>query len=291
MYVDDIVGICMVQDLESDLARTRDVCTGLLGPYAVADDKTESGRRIEVIGYVVDLDTQRVLIARKNFLNALHGFINVAVEGMMTLRMAQRLASWASRYGKICRVMRPFCGALNRLITGRTEIHASFPLPVEARIAIKCWQAILCLVKYKEKSFTRTLESFAPSLPLIVAEFDSSLSGAGLIWYQRADGAEVARGVCAFDLTFLRFGGDSSFQNLSEFIGAILAVVGHVILGYKGQSLALRGDSVTALTWAITERPRGAIVTNAAMIWTLLCIAADIDIREMTHIAATNYRE
>jgi hypothetical protein len=49
-------------------------------------------------------------------------------------------------------------------------------------------------------------------------------------------------------------------------------------------SLALRGDSVTALTWTFTERPRGAIVTNAAMIWTLLCVAADVHIRETTHI-------
>ena len=45
------------------------------------------------------------------------------------------------------------------------------------------------------------------------------------------------------------------------------------------------GVSVTALTWAITERPRGTIVTNAAMVWTLLCVSADVDIKEVTHIA------
>jgi hypothetical protein len=78
---------------------------------------------------------------------------------------------------------------------------------------------------------------------------------------------------------------DSSFQNLFEFIGAILAVVGQVILGFSGSSLALRGDSVTALTWAITERRRGVIVTNAAMVWTLLCIAADNNVKEVTHIS------
>jgi hypothetical protein len=69
------------------------------------------------------------------------------------------------------------------------------------------------------------------------------------------------------------FGTDYSYQNLSEFIGAILAVMGQVMLGLSGQRLALRGDSVTALTWAVTERPRGDIVTNAAMVWTLLCVA------------------
>ena len=51
-----------------------------------------------------------------------------------------------------------------------------------------------------------------------------------------------------------------------------------------GHTLALRGDSITTLTWAITEGPRGSIVTKAAMIRILLCVATDIDIREVTHI-------
>ena len=181
MYVNDIIGVCMLHDLDDDQLRTRNTCTSLLGPTTVADDKTESGRRLDVIGYVVDLDTRRVLISRKNRLSTLHGFATIDLNGAMTLKMAQKLASWASRYGKICRVMRPFCGALNRLIAGRTESHATFSLSAEARIAIKCWTAMLCLVRYQETRFTRTLESFAPSTPTSIAEFDASLSGAGLI--------------------------------------------------------------------------------------------------------------
>jgi hypothetical protein len=284
MYVDDIMGVGMAEHVPTDIALTRAICTSLLGPNSVADDKTEQGRRLDVIGYVIDLDTQRVSIARKNLLSALHGFITVDINGSMTLRVAQRLASQASRYGKICRVMRPFCGALNRLIAGRTSVHASFPIPEEAKIAIKSWQAMLCLVRYEETTFTRTLDSFSPFPPSVTAEFDSSLSGAGVIWYQTVNGAEVAMGVCAVSLAFLGFGEDSSFQNLCEFLGAIIAVIGHVILGNRGRTLALRGDSITALTWALTERPRGSIVTNAAMIWTLLCVAADVDVRETTHI-------
>jgi hypothetical protein len=44
---------------------------------------------------------------------------------------------------------------------------------------------------------------------------------------------------------------DSSNQHLAEYIGAIIVVAGQVMLGHSGRSLALRGDSVTALTWAI----------------------------------------
>lgn len=51
--------------------------------------------------------------------------------------------------------------------------------------------------------------------------------------------------------------------------------------------MALRGDSVMALTWAITERPTGERVTKAAMVFSLFCIAAGVDMKEVTHIAGT----
>ena len=62
LYVDDIIGIGFEKDIADDLASTRSICTTLLGPDAVADDKTEVSRR-----YVIDLDTGRVLISKKNF--------------------------------------------------------------------------------------------------------------------------------------------------------------------------------------------------------------------------------
>ena len=50
MYVDDIVGVCLVQDLDSEVQRAKDVCTRLLGPSAIAEDKTETGTRLDVLG-------------------------------------------------------------------------------------------------------------------------------------------------------------------------------------------------------------------------------------------------
>ena len=64
------------------------MCTRLLGPGAVADDKTVSGRRIDVIGFTIDLYLDRVLISRKNHLKALHGFLNVDIDGKLSLREA-----------------------------------------------------------------------------------------------------------------------------------------------------------------------------------------------------------
>jgi hypothetical protein len=64
--------------------------------------------------------------------------------------------------------------------------------------------------------------------------------------------------------------------------------VGQIAIGLSGQSLALREDSVTALTWSITERVRGSIVTNTSMVWTLLCVPADINIQQVIHIAGVD---
>jgi hypothetical protein len=64
--------------------------------------------------------------------------------------------------------------------------------------------------------------------------------------------------------------------------------MGQIALGQSECCLALRGDSVTALTWSITERVRGTLVTNASMVWTLLCVAADIHVQEVTHIAGVD---
>jgi hypothetical protein len=101
MYVDDIVGVCFVDDVESDLKTARDICTAPLVSGAVADDKTEHGVRLDIIGYTVCLPTMRVLIARKNFLTALHGFNSTNVGKRINLRAAQRLASWGTMYAKI----------------------------------------------------------------------------------------------------------------------------------------------------------------------------------------------
>jgi hypothetical protein len=144
---------------------------------------------------------------------------------------------------------------------------------------------MLYLVRFRETEFTRSIESFAPDTPTLLAEFDSSLGGSGVIWFVRSEGAEEVVGVSAIDLRFFEFWVDSSNQNLSEFIGAIIAVIGQVILGWSGRNIALRGDCVTALTCAITERSRGPKITNASMVWTLLCIAADVNVKEVTHIA------
>jgi hypothetical protein len=67
MYVDDIVDVCFSEDVNAELAKTRNICTSLLGSGAMADDKTESGRKLEVIGYTIASTQSAWALQRRTF--------------------------------------------------------------------------------------------------------------------------------------------------------------------------------------------------------------------------------
>ena len=78
---------------------------------------------------------------------------------------------------------------------------------------------------------------------------------------------------------------------MGEFIGSIVGILGLVRLGVRGVDIEIRGDSMSALTWAQKERTRGSQVTNAAMVYTLVCVSYGIEAKSATHISGEgNFR-
>ena len=73
MYVDDIVGVSKRKELEHDFGAARRVCTE---ERAVQDEKTvfttDRDRRMDVIGYTIDLEKQVVRMSRRNFLKTMY---------------------------------------------------------------------------------------------------------------------------------------------------------------------------------------------------------------------------
>ena len=181
IYVDDIMGVCLRKDLPHEMNTAKTICTDLLGPNAVADDKTKSGRRLDLIGYVIDLDNKLLSIARKNFLNTVYGFYTVNTEAKVRVRttipFAQKLASWASRYSIIFRHMRPFSCALHLTPCGRSNRAVQFKFRPEAQRSNQMWRATLALVELNEAQFSRPLKSFRPQAVDFIVEFDASLTG------------------------------------------------------------------------------------------------------------------
>jgi hypothetical protein len=294
MYVDDAIGICLRWDLQEELGRAKTLFTGLLGPEAVAEHKTVSGRRIDNLGYITDLDKQRLTISRKNFMKAFYGYFTVDLTVPVAVTEVERLASWGTRYALICRHMRVFNRALYALIARRDETqrlrkHVTVPWTAAARMTVRLWRATLCAVHLDESRFARTFESFRTGAEAqYVGEFDSSLEGTGALIYQRAVHPvrfERRVGGSAVDLTSLAFDDDSSHQNTAEFIGVIMVIVTMIRLGIRVDKISIRGDSITALTWATEERFRSDLVINAATVFVLLCISLEVEIIDQTHIS------
>jgi hypothetical protein len=143
-----------------------------------------------------------------------------------------------------------------------------------------------------EANFTRTLDSFKEVDPQcgIVVDFDASLTGVGIIWYLvDASGSEVPVGACQVDISSLGFKGKPENQNTAEFIGATLGLVGVKKLGYTHLRTKLRGDSITALTWASKKRFRGELVVPAAVVFVILLEVHQVVLVPPEHTAAAEH--
>jgi hypothetical protein len=122
-------------------------------------------------------------------------------------------------------------------------------------------------------------------------ETDASLSGIGILVYQRdAQGREECVGAGAVSIEAMGFGQDSSNQNTAEFVGAVLCMACALRMGRREQTVVLRGDSVTALTWAEDRRFRGKKVSSAAVVFTQLAAAGQLDAGGAHICAADNWR-
>jgi len=295
MYVDDIMGVCFAKDLAWEQSTAGRICRGLLGPTAVAEDKTESGRALVWIGYLVDLDRQLVCMSPRNFRKCLYAFFVVDLRGKVPVKTLERLASLAERYSELYPYMRPFQRALYACYKGHRGCgdHISIDMAAhpEAVRAIRFCRVMLCAGALDEERFARSFQSFMPKTTEYVVEFDGCLTGVGMLVYQRrGDGSEVLKGGGAMDLGPLGFGTDSSYQNVGEFFGPTLAPVVLRALGLVEAGrpcvIHLRGDSVTGLRWAETRRFKGTNVSNAAVVFTALVVEGVVEVAGTTHIPA-----
>ena len=89
-------------------------------------------------------------------------------------------------------------------------------------------------------------------------------------------------------LLSLKFGGDSGYQNTSEFLAATIGILTCLRTTEDAEShvvIDLRGDSVSALQWANTSRFNSESVNRAAILFTLLLVRQRVVIANVKHVA------
>jgi len=79
----------------------------------------------------------------------------------------------------------------------------------------------------------------------------------------------------------------SDYQNAAEFAGIVYGMLALVSCGVRDCGVLLRGDSITALAWAQTQRFRGRKGNeNAYLIFVLICLKFNLSIADTEFIVS-----
>jgi hypothetical protein len=289
VYVDDAMAAAWREDMAADAWTVESLIEGLLGPGAYAHSKYERtdslNRRLDVLGYTLCLRHLLLTISRRNWLKTAAGFFAVDTSKPVPVNTMEKLSSWAARYSKVCRPLKPFVTTLYGSHSWMENRKATVVLTEEVVAVIWMWRAMLCVLELDERRFARPFKSFLPRDPRAVARFDSSLSGVGILlgWIRNGTSPEWFGG-CSLSLTALDFGSDASFQNVAEFIGMNCASIALVLAGMAEEGFILEGDSTSALSWAINEHYRGDRVKNASIVHTALGLEKGVAYVGSNHI-------
>lgn len=114
-------------DVDHDIAKATKVCTDLLGSDAINEKKTVQGRQMDMLGWHIDLNSWTVYLSKQNFFETLIGFFTVDTEVPATREVVEKLASWASRYAQVVRVLQPFSAPFYRMCKGPRRRHLKYP--------------------------------------------------------------------------------------------------------------------------------------------------------------------
>jgi hypothetical protein len=289
-YVDDGFVVSHQDERDEDVSITLRFIRDLLGPDAIAIHKLDLGDAFDFIGYNVDRISELITVSRRNIYKSIYFFnqVNLDHGAKVPVRIMQRLASLGSRYSHLCSVMRPYVRTLYESYQGTCQ-RGSVSLSSGAKIVIRTFRGLFTLMGLRSGMFSRSLGSFVHRHPTWVCEFDASLSGVGIIWFQRRPGGdERAKAWAQLDITCLQFGEDSSFQNTSEYIGSLLCARGLTCMGITDQPILLRGDSVSALTWAKKGTARSSHASRASALWAQYASIHHIEVVAVAHLSHEN---
>lgn len=281
-YVDDFMACTLLEYLAHDVACICEVVSLLLGPHAIEWGKWFAGRQVEWIGWSIDLDTRRVSFARRNYLKVLHGFFSFDVDRHVQVRHLVKLASWASRYTTVLRTLTPFTSSLYSQVSGMKNLDAFIPLSPPTIIAIWMWRATLLQLGASQADFSRPLDSFSDENANYCLEYDSCLSGTGLIISYLPP--LIDRRLCGQTEFPFQCGQDSSFQNVAELTPVAIGLASLAQLGVRHARIRLIGDSTTSLAWSKSGKFTGSLCTRTAIILMLVAVIYDLTIVDAIHI-------
>ena len=75
------------------------------------------------------------------------------------------------------------------------------------------------------------------------------------------------------------------YTTTAEYTEGMIGLLGLIKLGTTNVAVEFHGDSLTTLSWAKKEKSTGQLVSNAAIVFSLLCIKFRLNVQGATHIS------
>ena len=272
MYVDDHVAIAPRHVLHMELTRFSSDTRALLGPDAIAEEKTLVGQIIDVIGYRADAIRWRIGPSSKALAKIFHVFFvefppDTRPGTRVAISQLQRLSAYAIRYSATIVPLRPFSASFAANTGGNTDRKSrKRALSVRSVADLEIWRDTL------RRIFERPLWLSVPiEWPIMAAAApEMACAAADIVVFADAQGTDGGLGVFIPDTLWMyaqmceMFMDDNGksvplSNNASECTADVLAVVAAIELMQDptGKHIHVRTDNEAAVSWINKGRAPG----------------------------------
>ena len=286
VYVDDFIGISVESQAQEDQAILREVVCGTFGKQAINTDKSVLPTQItDCLGWTVDLVRSIVYPNEKGRRKLVSAFFSVDLHGSISQHAFQQMASLASRYSQALIGTRPFVRALYAASKKCEDAHASS----ETRACIVVWRAIALMAISDPVSLAVPIRSVSSIkvLPQFLPTSDAGPLGLGVVV------RNIAGDILAYAKYKLPFSSDGSqeseakesrFQNVREFLGAIMSMILCYQLARGPCYVHWVNDNTSAIAWVNRNMSKSKAAQFAFLTYTWLGLLSGVHVVDSSHI-------
>ena len=289
VYVDDLIGLQRLSDGASEGCATRvlaDLIRSLLGPDSVSSEKTEKGRRLLWIGWMVDLDARSVMMGPHILLKLVY-HLDLARGRKVPIGSLEVIAALTERFSAVCPILRVFRHALYGAYCDRNRRHPEQRINITPLVSTVIG-LVSAVVREAWSGYGCSFDRFRPRPPDTVIEFDGSIYGlGGRVFELDAEGIETLVLELSWPLPDSVSGDPllrTQAQNSCELLAAVATGLAALFVLRRSSVYRLRGDSLVALSWMDLEHFASPLSSRTALAWSFLAYRFGVVVADTVHL-------
>jgi hypothetical protein len=289
LYVDDIIALSLAARASRDQQYIEAKCEEAMGSKAISyDKKVPPCVSCEILGWLIDLDTETLRPSPKGIRKLVFAFWMVACGDMFPLLVYQLLASLAEHYSLGLPGMRPFVYPLHSMVAQfQGNVYYKKKPSSAARLAIEVWRVVSMLSLQKNPLMCRSLHSVtkrpAKALTRMIGITDASPTGLGIALFDQNNNLIRYMG---YQFPFHAI--ESKFQCAREYLGHMFC---YFFLGWALGAAAdpcevtWINDNKAAICWADENKCNSLAAQYAFMVVTWMQLSSRFQFTEVEHFA------